>query len=116
LGALITRFLRGLTRWIFFGLLLCLLLFFSLRWINPPISMVQYLVWRDAGTITRSWVPLETLPGHVPAAFVAAEDAKFCAHWGFDIEAIQAVLDTGARRGASTITQQTIKNAFLRFI
>jgi monofunctional biosynthetic peptidoglycan transglycosylase len=46
-------------------------------------------------------------------ALVAAEDANFCRHMGFDIEAIRTAIDAGANRGASTITQQVVKNAFL---
>ena len=44
---------------------------------------------------------------------VAAEDANFCLHWGFDIAAIRTALADGGRRGASTLTQQTVKNVFL---
>ncbi len=50
-------------------------------------------------------------------AVIAAEDANFCAHDGFDIEAIQNAMQSNARggrtRGASTISQQTAKNLFL---
>jgi len=46
-------------------------------------------------------------------AAVAAEDANFCDHWGFDMAAIRAALKAGANRGGSTITQQTAKNVFL---
>ena len=44
---------------------------------------------------------------------VAAEDANFCLHWGFDMKAIRAALDEGAGRGASTISQQVVKNVYL---
>jgi len=44
---------------------------------------------------------------------VAAEDANFCQHWGFDMKAIRQALDEGAGRGASTISQQVVKNVFL---
>jgi len=49
-------------------------------------------------------------------AVIAAEDQKFPEHWGFDVGAIQQVLDnnSGERmRGASTLSQQTAKNLFL---
>jgi len=46
-------------------------------------------------------------------ASVAAEDANFCRHWGVDFEALRDVLESGATRGASTITQQVAKNVFL---
>jgi len=44
---------------------------------------------------------------------VAAEDANFCNHWGFDVEAIKAALAEGGSRGASTISQQVVKNVYL---
>ena len=44
---------------------------------------------------------------------VAAEDANFCLHWGFDVEAIRTAIEEGSNRGASTLTQQVVKNVFL---
>ncbi len=50
-------------------------------------------------------------------AVIAAEDGKFCSHYGFDLEAIDKAFDRNAAggrlRGASTISQQTAKNLFL---
>jgi monofunctional biosynthetic peptidoglycan transglycosylase len=44
---------------------------------------------------------------------VAAEDANFCLHWGFDMAAIRQAVAAGGNRGASTISQQVVKNVFL---
>ena len=44
---------------------------------------------------------------------VASEDANFCLHWGFDMRAIRLAIGDGAERGASTLTQQVVKNVFL---
>ena len=44
---------------------------------------------------------------------VAAEDARFCQHWGIDVTAIRAALADGGQRGGSTISQQVVKNVFL---
>ena len=44
---------------------------------------------------------------------MAAEDANFCNHWGFDMGAIRAAINEGGGRGASTISQQVVKNAYL---
>jgi len=49
----------------------------------------------------------------LPRALVAAEDANFCLHWGFDMGAIREAIAKGGRRGASTISQQMVKNVFL---
>ncbi|MEO1308920.1 MAG: monofunctional biosynthetic peptidoglycan transglycosylase, partial [Pseudomonadota bacterium] len=68
---------------------------------------------RRLGAIDRQWLPIEEVAPVVMRSVVAAEDANFCRHWGFDMGAIRAALDAGAKRGASTLTQQTVKNVFL---
>jgi len=70
------------------------------------------------GKGTPGWVELRHVPAHVPAAFVAAEDARFYDHHGFDPVQIAKSLEIDLRdrsiaRGGSTISQQLIKNAFL---
>jgi hypothetical protein len=62
--------------------------------------------------------PLARLPGHLVGAFIAAEDARFRRHNGFDPEQIERSLaidlDSGRLlRGGSTISQQLVKNVFL---
>jgi monofunctional biosynthetic peptidoglycan transglycosylase len=64
------------------------------------------------------WVSYQRISPHLKRAVVAAEDAKFVGHEGFDWEAIQKALDRNERRGkivagASTISQQLAKNLFL---
>jgi monofunctional biosynthetic peptidoglycan transglycosylase len=53
----------------------------------------------------------------MPRAAIAAEDARFCTHHGFDLTAIEQAFarnQKGGRiRGGSTISQQTAKNVFL---
>jgi monofunctional biosynthetic peptidoglycan transglycosylase len=44
---------------------------------------------------------------------VAGEDANFCLHWGFDMQSIRDAIEKGSHRGASTLSQQTVKNVFL---
>lgn len=81
--------------------------------VNPPstIFIVQE-TWRLEDT-RREWRDFETISSHMPHAIVAAEDANFCNHWGFDMAAIRDALEDGGGRGASTISQQTVKNVFL---
>ena len=77
--------------------------------------MTPYMIaesWRQGG-IDRDWVALEDMSPVMARSVVAAEDANFCLHWGFDMKAIRAALDEGAGRGASTISQQVVKNVFL---
>ncbi len=63
------------------------------------------------------WRNLDAISPHLVRAVIAAEDARFCQHDGFDFDAIRTALrEAGAGRrlrGASTISQQTAKNAFL---
>ncbi len=68
---------------------------------------------RRLGEIDYYWVPLENVAPIMARAVVAAEDANFCHHWGFDVDAIRLALEEGAGRGASTISQQVVKNTYL---
>lgn len=63
-------------------------------------------------------VPLSRIPRHLQRAVIAAEDARFYYHNGFDLIAFSEAMDTNLelmqfRYGASTISQQTVKNLFL---
>lgn len=79
----------------------------------PPINLYQLgESWRLGG-ISKDWVPIEDMAPAMGRSAVAAEDANFCLHWGFDIAAIRAVVEEGRNGGASTISQQTVKNVFL---
>ena len=64
------------------------------------------------------WVPYRRISAHLKQAVIAAEDAKFATHSGFDWDALQEAHKRNLRegeivRGASTITQQLAKNLFL---
>lgn len=63
------------------------------------------------------WVPLDSITPNMAIAVIASEDQLFTKHNGFDFKAIkQARKEAEAgkrRRGGSTISQQTAKNAFL---
>lgn len=64
------------------------------------------------------WVPLDKISPHVLRAVLAAEDTRFYEHRGFDVDQIREAWDANRRsgrtlRGASTITQQTVKNLYL---
>ncbi len=80
-----------------------------------PVPVTPYMLAERAriGPLERDWVPLEAMAPAMALSAVAAEDAGFCAHWGFDIAALRAALRGGMRRGGSTISQQAVKNVFL---
>lgn len=83
------------------------------RWINPPITWLIATETVRLGDIKRTWRSLEDMSPHLPRVAMAAEDARFCGHWGFDFVEIEKALEGGAARGASTISQQVAKNVFL---
>jgi len=73
---------------------------------------------RRIGLGVGDYAPLRSLPGYVDGAFVAAEDARFFAHSGFDARQIERSLAVNLQqraivRGGSTISQQLVKNVFL---
>ncbi len=81
--------------------------------INPPTTFYMRAEAKRLGGVEHDWVGLEEVAQVMTRAAVAAEDANFCTHWGFDMDAIRTALEEGARRGASTISQQTVKNVWL---
>ncbi|WP_068116041.1 monofunctional biosynthetic peptidoglycan transglycosylase [Tropicimonas marinistellae] len=93
--------------------LLLLALVILYRFVDPPTTHTIWSEKRRLGEVDRQWVEIEDVSPYAPRSIVAAEDANFCLHWGFDMAAIRDALDDGAQRGASTLTQQTVKNVFL---
>lgn len=94
-----------------------------LRWVPPPTTafMVQSAQahadapgWSGTGYRWTAWDDIAPFAG---LAVIAAEDQRFPEHYGFDVDAIRAALDDAMQgerlRGASTISQQTVKNLFL---
>lgn len=106
-----TGFLLGAAFAVFTALLVL-----SLRWINPPTSMViQHWEWQNDRKAQHSWRSLDQISTNLQIAVIASEDQKFPSHIGFDFSALQKALSENRKRtrGASTITQQTAKNLFL---
>ncbi|NVO22209.1 monofunctional biosynthetic peptidoglycan transglycosylase [Donghicola sp. C2-DW-16] len=68
---------------------------------------------RRLGEIQRVWTPMEDIAPVMARSVVAAEDANFCTHWGFDMSAIRVAIEDGGTRGASTLSQQVVKNVYL---
>jgi monofunctional biosynthetic peptidoglycan transglycosylase len=117
---------RRIRRYLIIGVL-----FLSVFWFVPPV----YKLFSGSVTVTRwdrklgetraevgpgrpGWIKAKAISKHVLHAFVAAEDGKFYTHSGFDLEQIEKSIETNLKkkryaRGASTISQQVIKMAFL---
>jgi monofunctional biosynthetic peptidoglycan transglycosylase len=99
------------------GLVATLALILVLRWVPPPTSAFM-LQQRLSGTaVDYRWTPMDRISPHAALAVIASEDQKFFDHWGIDLKAIvDAIQDNRMRRrprGASTISQQVVKNLFL---
>ena len=87
------------------------------KFLPPPITFTMAGDVIAGRGLTKDWMGIDNIDPVMARAVIAAEDAKFCAHSGFDREAIEKAMKNNARgkriRGGSTISQQTAKNAFL---
>lgn len=119
LGQRIKRIVvRMLLAWL--GIWLAGILLFS--FLPVPFSAVmverQLVAWingRFDYVAHSDWVGHDEISPWMALAVIASEDQKFPVHWGFDVAAIESVLDNSDEkmRGASTLSQQTAKNLFL---
>ena len=113
-------------RWVLAALLLLCMLPFALvasvKFIDPPVWSWQFQRWIDTpknypDIIQHQWVDLADISDNMQLAVIASEDQLFPEHDGLDWDSIDKALadrKAGKRtRGASTITQQTVKNLFL---
>ncbi|MEM1162302.1 MAG: monofunctional biosynthetic peptidoglycan transglycosylase [Pseudomonadota bacterium] len=111
------RVLRWPVKILLWSFVIVCLWVFAYRFVNPPggIYMASE-TWRLGG-IERDWQDLEEISPRLARSVIAAEDARFCDHYGFDIDAIRGAIEAnraGKRvYGASTISQQVAKNVFL---
>jgi monofunctional biosynthetic peptidoglycan transglycosylase len=120
-GLYLRRLVLKLTLW-FFGITIGLVLLYAVVPV-PVTPLMLQRCWeqslddkRDV-RLKHDWVPFNELSPHLQLAVVCAEDQTFLEHVGFDFEAIEKAYEhnkkSKRKRGASTISQQTAKNAFL---
>ena len=111
------RLLRWPVRAVFAILVFCVLWVGLYRFIALPGGIYMATEAWEHGGIRQHWRPIEEISPRLVRSVMAAEDARFCDHHGFDFDAIRAAMrrnEQGKRTyGASTITQQTAKNVFL---
>jgi monofunctional biosynthetic peptidoglycan transglycosylase len=119
-------FLRSFVLWLAIGVValwsLAALILLGARWIDPPSTAVHIQRHLQAWIHNTSYherykfIPLGQISRDLQHAVVAAEDARFYQHHGFDWHEVQIAAEDdfeGDRiRGASTITQQLVKNLF----
>ena len=111
-------FLQGLA----FAWSVAALILVAARWIDPPSTAVrmerrmQAWIHRTPYLERYKFVPLRQISPDFQHAVIAAEDARFYLHHGFDWHAMQIAaqddIEGGRIRGGSTITQQLVKNLF----
>jgi len=95
-------------------------------WRDHPVGETSFMAWRMDELRAKSpkaqrkytWVGYDRISGNLKRAMVAAEDAKFVDHEGFDWDGIQLAMEKNQKKGrvvagGSTITQQLAKNLFL---
>ncbi|MGC1619985.1 MAG: monofunctional biosynthetic peptidoglycan transglycosylase [Candidatus Acidiferrum sp.] len=118
--------LRSFVRWFLIGVALlwslAVLILVAARWIDPPTTAVHMERRLQAWIHHRPYheryelVPLSQISPDFQHAVIAAEDARFYQHHGFDWGAMEIAaeddLEGGRIRGGSTLTQQLVKNLF----
>lgn len=112
------RFVRTLFVW---GVMLLVVAPVALvaiyRFVPPPVTFLMVQRVFEGKGLDRRWSNIDDISPRLVRAVIAAEDARFCEHKGFDVEAIEKAMKSNARgrklRGGSTISQQTAKNVFL---
>jgi monofunctional biosynthetic peptidoglycan transglycosylase len=121
-----TGFPRSFIRWLVIGVAilwsLAALILVAARWIDPPTTAVriqrrvQAWIHHQPYRERYKFIPLNQISADLQHAVVAAEDSRFYQHHGFDWHEIQNAaeddLEGDRTRGASTITQQLVKNLF----
>ena len=121
-----TSVLRSFIRWLVIGVVLlwslAALTLVAARWIDPPTTAVhiqrrlQAWIHQTPYRERYKFIPLRQISPDLQHAVIAAEDADFYQHHGFDWHEIQIAaeddLEGDRTRGASTMTQQLVKNLF----
>jgi monofunctional glycosyltransferase len=121
-GGWVRKAILGLLAIFFVAWLAAVLAIVGLKWIDPPTTAVQtqrrMQSWFQNKPYQKNFkfVPINQISPDLQHAVVAAEDARFYQHHGFDWHEIQIAaeedLEGERSRGASTLTQQLVKNLF----
>lgn len=112
---------RGIKKIILYFIALSVFWVVFYRFVNPPTT---WLILTKGGSKNvpknipeRKWIAYKDLSDNLKRAAIAGEDANFVDHYGFDTKAIEDAYKRNqagkAKRGGSTISQQTAKNVFL---
>ncbi|MBL0155196.1 MAG: monofunctional biosynthetic peptidoglycan transglycosylase [Chitinophagaceae bacterium] len=101
--------------WLFIAQFIYIIL---LKWIDPPITMTQFVSWISGDGLKRDYVDRSDMSPNAGLAVISSEDQLFPDHSGFDWKSMKKALEynkkkPGRIRGGSTISQQVAKNVFL---
>jgi monofunctional glycosyltransferase len=111
------RLWRFLTKLLLWFVVLSVVWVLVYRFVSPPTTSLMIRDSLDGADVQRDWTSLDDMTPNIAYAAVAAEDRNFCTHHGFDFNAIKQARRANRAgkplRGASTISQQVAKNAFL---
>lgn len=117
---IISKIIRWGIAFFFASTILAVLVYRYLPVYVTPLMFIRTAQQIGSGEAPRwhhSWVSLDEMSKSMPVAVMASEDSQFLLHHGFDLDAIEKAAKynkTHTRKhGASTITQQTVKNVFL---
>jgi monofunctional biosynthetic peptidoglycan transglycosylase len=127
--------MKRLGRWLKWSLLGLVAVFFAWqlwllgwvllwKWVDPgetrfmEIRLAELRIKNPQAQLRQQWVPYDRISPHLKRAIIAAEDARFVDHEGFDWDGIQRAIEKNQKKGrfvagGSTITQQLAKNLFL---
>ena len=123
------RFFTKSIIFLFFIFLICLTGLYTYAYFSPKLELASvgqmYIYDKDdnliyQGSGTSEWVDLEDISENLLNAVISVEDKNFYTHQGFDYLRIAKAMLTNIKsgsivQGASTISQQYIKNMYLEF-
>lgn len=109
--------------------IICILSMYTIAYFSPVLDIKntgQYYIYDDEGKIvyqgsgTNKWVDLDDISDNVKKAIISIEDKNFYNHKGFDFPRILKTMFVNVKNkqiigGASTISQQYVKNLYLDF-
>ena len=110
-------------------LIICIVGLYTYAYLSPPLELSKvgkiYLYDNnkniiETGSATTDWVPLKKVTSNFKNAIISVEDKNFYKHKGFDIPRIFKAMFLNVKnksivQGASTISQQYVKNMYLDF-
>lgn len=120
---LIKRFFKFICKVLLWTIIISIGLVGVFKWLPVPVTPLMVIRGfehsqdKNVWDWQHDWVPLEDISKNLQLAVICSEDQNFLKHNGFDLKAIQKAYEDNQKgkkiKGASTISQQTVKNVFL---